>query len=52
MKKGDLLELEIEKYAFEGKGISKINKQIIQASSIQTNENNYIVFVNGSYPGR
>ena len=51
MKKGDLIELEIEKYAFEGKGISKINKQTIQASSIQTNENNYIVFVNGSYPG-
>ncbi len=51
MKKGDLIELEIEKYAFEGKGISKINKQLIEPSSIQTNEKNYIVFVNGSYPG-
>ncbi len=51
MKKGDLVELEIEKYAFEGKGIAKINKHLVDPSSIQTNEKNYIVFVNGSYPG-
>ncbi len=51
MKKGDLIELEIEKYAFEGKGISKINKQLIQPSSNQNDEKNYVVFVNGSYPG-
>ena len=51
MKKGDLIELEIEKYAFEGKGISKISKQLIQPSSNQNDEKNYVVFVNGSYPG-
>jgi len=43
MKKGDLLELEIEKYAFEGKGISRISKD-------QGDEKNFIVFVEGSYP--
>ena len=51
MKKGDLIELDIEKYAFEGKGISKVNKQLIQPSNGQTDEKNYVVFVNGSYPG-
>jgi 23S rRNA (uracil1939-C5)-methyltransferase len=44
MQKGDLLELEIEKYAFEGKGISKVNLN-------PDDEKNYVVFVKGSYPG-
>ncbi len=44
MKKGDILELEIEKYAFEGKGVSKINRE-------PAGEKNYVVFVNGAYPG-
>jgi 23S rRNA (uracil1939-C5)-methyltransferase len=44
MKKGDLTELDIEGYAFEGKGISKIKKY-------DEAENNFVVFVHGSYPG-
>lgn len=51
MKKGDTLELEIEKYAFEGKGISKVKKDLIVPSSEEINEKNYVVFVHGSYPG-
>lgn len=44
MKKGDLLELDIEKYAFEGKGIAKISKE-------DSEDKNYVVFVSGAYPG-
>ncbi len=53
MKKGDIIELEIEKYAFEGKGIAKINKEIIKPGIKNEEEakNNYVIFVNGSYPG-
>lgn len=43
MKKGDSLILDIEKYAFEGKGIAKISRNTDY-------EKNYIVFVDGSYP--
>ncbi|HVO76213.1 MAG TPA: 23S rRNA (uracil(1939)-C(5))-methyltransferase RlmD [Ignavibacteriaceae bacterium] len=45
MKKGDIISLEIEKYAFEGKGIAKIN---VPGNS---GEKNYVVFVDGAYPG-
>ena len=44
MKKGDILELEIEGYAFEGKGIARIKKD-------EETEKNYVLFVHGSYPG-
>jgi len=43
MKKGDIIELNITDYAFEGKGIAKIHKD--------DNEKKYVIFVNGSYPG-
>jgi len=43
MKKGDIIELNITDYAFEGKGIAKIQKD--------DNEKKYVIFVNGSYPG-
>lgn len=44
MKKGDILKFKIDKYAFEGKGITRISKE-------EGDENNYVVFVNGAYPG-
>lgn len=52
MKKGDIVELHIEKYAFEGKGIAKVSKsQLLGLSGDETDDKNYVVFVNGSYPG-
>jgi len=55
LKKGDTLELEITKYAAEGKGIARINRNIIKpaedARQQENNENNYVVFVQGAYPG-
>lgn len=49
MKKGDLLELEISGYAFEGKGVAKIIKEVHSAD--ETEAKKFVVFVNGSYPG-
>ena len=54
MKKGDTIELEIKKYAFEGKGIAKINRdQIKPDPRMEKKEakNNYVIFVGGAYPG-
>jgi 23S rRNA (uracil1939-C5)-methyltransferase len=45
MKKGDIVELKIDKYAFEGKGISRIKKDA------EDTEANYVVFVENSFPG-
>ncbi len=47
MKKGEIVELEITDYAFEGKGVAKIdgvdhNGQILA---------NFVVFVRNAYPG-
>ncbi len=44
MKKGDVLRLKIEDYAFEGKGICKL-------PSAEIPEKKFVVFVHGSYPG-
>jgi len=57
IKKGDIVELQIEKYAFEGKGIAKVSKNELLGLPIgpgneeNRNEKNYVVFVQGSYPG-
>ncbi len=52
IKKGDIVELQIEKYAFEGKGIAKVSKsELLGLKSTEPNEKNYVAFVNGSYPG-
>jgi 23S rRNA (uracil1939-C5)-methyltransferase len=51
VKKGEIVELEIEKYAFEGRGISKVDKGSIVPESIGESKNKYVVFVDGSYPG-
>ncbi|NWF89484.1 MAG: 23S rRNA (uracil(1939)-C(5))-methyltransferase RlmD [Ignavibacteriaceae bacterium] len=51
-KKGDIIELQIGKYAFEGKGIAKVSKdELLGLSSDSKQEKNYVVFVDGSYPG-
>lgn len=50
MKKGDLIELNIENYAFKGKGISKINKEKISQGTSQQHSK-YVVFVDNAYPG-
>ncbi len=51
-KKGDIVELQIEKYAFEGKGIAKVSKnELLGLQEENGNEKNYVVFVQGSYPG-
>lgn len=54
MKKGDTIELNITDYAFEGKGIAKLNKEIIKPGSGEAEKKddaeNYVVFVNGAYP--
>jgi 23S rRNA (uracil1939-C5)-methyltransferase len=49
LKKGDLLELNIEGYAFEGKGISKINREVPSKEGIVSKK--FVIFVDGSYPG-
>ncbi|MCH7774450.1 MAG: 23S rRNA (uracil(1939)-C(5))-methyltransferase RlmD [Bacteroidetes bacterium] len=55
MKKGDTLELTISRYASEGKGIAKINRSKIKPAQKTEDQNieeeNYVVFVHGSYPG-
>ncbi len=52
IKKGDIAEFQIEKYAFEGKGIAKVSKnELLGLQEENGNEKNYVVFVQGSYPG-
>ncbi len=43
MKKGTELELQIEDYAFEGKGIARIEQE--------GTDKKFVVFVHGAYPG-
>ncbi len=47
MQKGDLVELTIEKYAFEGKGIARI---IFPSNNEADSSDGFIVFVKGAYP--
>ncbi|MFN3694855.1 MAG: TRAM domain-containing protein [Ignavibacterium sp.] len=52
IKKGDIVQLHIDKYAFEGKGIAKVSKnELLGISDTDGTEKNYVVFVHGSYPG-
>lgn len=43
MKKGEIVKLEITGYAFEGKGVAKIERD--------ESDKKYVVFVHGAYPG-
>lgn len=49
MKKGDLLELDVSGYAFEGKGVAKIIKEVHSLDN--TEPKKFVVFVDGSFPG-
>ncbi len=49
MKKGDLLELDITGYAFEGKGIAKIIREANPADEAASKK--FVIFVDSSYPG-
>jgi 23S rRNA (uracil1939-C5)-methyltransferase len=49
LKKGDLLELDIISYAFEGKGVAKIIKEY--PTQNESDAKKYVIFVAGSYPG-
>ena len=51
VKKGDIVELQIDKYAFEGKGIAKVSKNKLLGIDEPDDGENYVVFVNGAYPG-
>jgi 23S rRNA (uracil1939-C5)-methyltransferase len=46
LKRGDILELQIDKYAFEGKGVARIFRE-----GNGEKKSGYVVFVNGGYPG-
>lgn len=50
IKKGSIVELKIQKYAFEGKGIAKVAKSKLAGTGSPGEEENYIVFVNGAFP--
>ena len=50
MKKNDIVEFKIEKYAFEGKGIVKINQSELNHVNEDTDKK-YVIFVHNSYPG-
>ncbi len=53
MKKGDIIELEIQKYAFEGRGIARVPVSLIRSDIGKDEDQNldYVVFVDGAYPG-
>ena len=48
MNKGEIIQVKVDKYAFEGKGIGKIN---FENPSVTVEADSFIVFVNGAYPG-
>lgn len=48
MNKGDIIEIKVDRYAFEGKGIGKVD---IESSKENSEPDSFIVFVNGAYPG-
>ena len=49
MKKNDIVELKIESYAFEGKGIAKIKQSELNHINADS-ERKYVIFVHNSYP--
>lgn len=50
MKKNDIVEFKIESYAFEGKGIARINQSELDHVNVD-GDKKYVIFVHNSYPG-
>ena len=48
MNKGDVIQIKVDRYAFEGKGIGKVD---LENPSRNSEPDSFIVFVNGAYPG-
>ena len=48
MNKGDIIQIKVDRYAFEGKGIGKVD---LENTSGNSEPDSFIVFVNGAYPG-
>jgi len=48
LNKGDIIQIKVDKYAFEGKGIGRIETD---NPLDNTEPDSFIVFVNGAYPG-
>jgi 23S rRNA (uracil1939-C5)-methyltransferase len=48
LNKDDIIQLKVERYAFEGKGIARIDSELNPEIS---DTDSFIVFVNGAYPG-
>jgi len=48
LNKGDTIQIKVDRYAFEGKGIGKIN---LENTTGNNEPDSFIVFVNGAYPG-
>ena len=53
IKKGDVLKLKVNKFAFVGRGIAKVDKEALKAGEVvQDNENSkYVIFIDSAYPG-
>ncbi len=55
MKKGETIILDIEKYAFEGRGVAKIIKVDGATKNVDGDnsqqQSKYVIFVDGAYPG-
>ncbi|MGD8306281.1 MAG: 23S rRNA (uracil(1939)-C(5))-methyltransferase RlmD [Ignavibacteria bacterium] len=51
MKKGDFIDLEVTKLSSEGRGIAKVNREIILPDNNDSSAQNYVVFIRGAYPG-
>jgi len=48
LNKGDVIQIKVDRYAFEGKGIGKVD---LEYPSGNSEPDSFIVFVNGAYPG-
>jgi len=48
LNKGDIIQIKVDRYAFEGKGIGKVD---LENPSGNSEPDSFIVFVNGAYPG-